>query len=309
MAQEHATKVHKYFPQALPQSLVVEGAADLLHHRFTKESGDPGDILFASSICPDEINRDIEESTWCHGLGRPFTMGGLAGFPFSGKVGFGAYMAHVPDGGVLLIISASHVGIHSTEDKIGLIRRVGMHKDSHACGSAIAALEYCEKNVADIAEIAAGTKLPLDVSDLLNAQQNYVTQKVAQNYEAITGHGEKMVGLADTLAKVVEKDVNRILPENIPFPLAILSGVQINFEGETFSDDYFNPLSFKIIEKGQTHDLMPELLQYAGEHHGGHHDRKKEHKNKDKEEKQKKDKEKKDKHKKDKEKKEKETKK
>jgi hypothetical protein len=38
-------------------------------------------------------------------------MGGLGGLPFVGEVGFGAYAAHVPHNGNLLILFAPHVGV------------------------------------------------------------------------------------------------------------------------------------------------------------------------------------------------------
>lgn len=38
-------------------------------------------------------------------------MGGLAGIPFIGKVGYGAFSAHIPKDGNLIILFAPHVGI------------------------------------------------------------------------------------------------------------------------------------------------------------------------------------------------------
>eukprot|EP00954_Amorphochlora_amoebiformis_P020003 1336131-Amorphochlora_amoeboformis.AAC.1 len=50
--------------------------------------------LMAVSSCPDEINRTMDSFNdyW----GDSFHLGGLAGIPFTGKTGFGAYAAHVP---------------------------------------------------------------------------------------------------------------------------------------------------------------------------------------------------------------------
>jgi len=51
-------------------------------------------------------------------------MGGLGGLPFIGKVGFGAYAAHVPKGGNLFVLFAPHVGI-TPDGTIGKYARDG----------------------------------------------------------------------------------------------------------------------------------------------------------------------------------------
>jgi hypothetical protein len=51
-------------------------------------------------------------------------MGGLGGIPFIGKVGFGAFSAHVPIGGNLFILFAPHVGV-TPDGKIGKYARDG----------------------------------------------------------------------------------------------------------------------------------------------------------------------------------------
>lgn len=67
-------------------------------------------------------------------------MGGLGGIPFIGEVGFGAFSAHVPKNGNLLILFAPHVGV-SPNGIIGDYARSGQDHDDHACGAAIGALK------------------------------------------------------------------------------------------------------------------------------------------------------------------------
>ena len=38
-------------------------------------------------------------------------MGGLAGIPFIGKVGYNAFISHMPAGGNLVILFSPHVGM------------------------------------------------------------------------------------------------------------------------------------------------------------------------------------------------------
>jgi hypothetical protein len=69
--------------------------------------------LFSISVCVDEINHHEHSlnSQLKNFWGECFYMGGLAGIPFVGKVGFGAFQAHIPKDGNLFILFAPHVGI------------------------------------------------------------------------------------------------------------------------------------------------------------------------------------------------------
>lgn len=75
---------------------------------FTAEN-----TLFSHSVCPDEINHDegaITDSLITH-FGEVFSLGGLAGIPFSGKTGFGAYAHHVPENGNIFVLFAPHCAV------------------------------------------------------------------------------------------------------------------------------------------------------------------------------------------------------
>jgi hypothetical protein len=82
-------------------------------------------------------------------------MGGLSGFPFVGKTGFSAYMHHVAEGGAMVIVCCSHVGIND-DGVVGNIKRNGMNVDSSACGAAVAAYGYCEMHKDQLEKIANG---------------------------------------------------------------------------------------------------------------------------------------------------------
>ena len=64
-------------------------------------------------VCPDEINHREGDVTnlFVEYFGKVFHLGGLAGIPFTGKTGFGAFSHHVPDDGNLFILLSSHIGI------------------------------------------------------------------------------------------------------------------------------------------------------------------------------------------------------
>jgi len=78
--------------------------------------------LLAESSCPDEINADDKKNDIVYRFierwGEVFSLGGLAGIPFTGKGGWGAFSGHVPDDGNIVVLYAPHVGIDD-EGKFG----------------------------------------------------------------------------------------------------------------------------------------------------------------------------------------------
>ena len=56
--------------------------------------------------------------------GEIFPLAGLAGFPFTGKTGWGAFSAHVPTDGHIVILYAPHVGV-DCNGTVGSISREG----------------------------------------------------------------------------------------------------------------------------------------------------------------------------------------
>ena len=76
----------------------------------------------------------------------------------------------------MLIVCASHVGIDA-HGNVGKLNRVGMDSDSSACGAAIAAYKFCEKNSDPklLAKISDGdTGVYPSFSDPLDSQQSYI---------------------------------------------------------------------------------------------------------------------------------------
>ena len=56
--------------------------------------------------------------------GKAFYMGGLAGIPFVGKVGYNAFTSHMPKGGNLVILFSPHIGV-TPDGTFGKFRRDG----------------------------------------------------------------------------------------------------------------------------------------------------------------------------------------
>ena len=105
---------------------------------FTAEN-----TLYADCSCPDEINHDDPEeditSLMHTRWGECFPLGGLAGLPFTGKTGWGAFSSHCPTDGNIVVMFAPHVGV-DCNGNIGKVTREGQSFASSACGAAIGAL-------------------------------------------------------------------------------------------------------------------------------------------------------------------------
>ena len=114
-----------------------------------------------------------------------FPLGGLAGFPFTGKTGWGAFSSHVPENGNIIIMIAPHVGIDST----GCIGKVLRHRQgcsSSACGAAIGALAACE------ADPEAGNFK----NGFLDHQMDCIKHMLAPHVASILEKDEKMAALS-----------------------------------------------------------------------------------------------------------------
>jgi hypothetical protein len=106
-----------------------------------QKSGYPSnDVLYALGICSD----DVDAFTAGGNLGQyplsmqsflgPFMAGGLAGYPFVGSVGFGAYASHITDTGTLFVSCTPHIGVTYT-GSAGYQFRKGQAAISTNCGA------------------------------------------------------------------------------------------------------------------------------------------------------------------------------
>jgi len=101
-------------------------------------------VLFASCICPDELN--YRATNFDGFFPNAFYLGGLGGIPYTGKTGMAAYASHVPDDGAAFIFYGSHVGIHS-DGSIGIVQREHQHGTTYSCGALLSVLERMRKDV------------------------------------------------------------------------------------------------------------------------------------------------------------------
>jgi hypothetical protein len=108
------------------------------------------DIVLAEGICSDDVDAAYLPGNiggWPTSINSflgPFMSGGLAGYPFVGSVGFGAFASHVATdlGGTLFVTSMPHIGV--TEDgRSGRMLRRGKANSltDNTCGAVAGAID------------------------------------------------------------------------------------------------------------------------------------------------------------------------
>ncbi len=196
--------------------------------------------LIATSLCCDEVNREMENDLISL-YNSNFSMGGLAGFPFGGVTSFGAMSHHIPDNGSCLVVYGPHVGVDK-DGAVGRVNRRGRYSSSGVCcGSAAAAAAYCKV-------IQAGGKKNDDI-DVLDAQQTFVGNLLLPFADRLstseTPDVELPLALFDAqdelMKNIIAKGCGEVAGEG---KIAILGGIQINTPAGT--SEYFMPKVFEI---------------------------------------------------------------
>lgn len=251
-------KIKTSFPGAFTSHALAEKVSSIL----TDEGYDDKKTLFATSLCCDEVNRDLEDD-FRKIYGSNFSMGGLAGFPFGGVTSFGAMSHHIPDKGSCIVMYGPHVGI-DYDGNVGKVNRRGRPGSGACCGSANAAAAY-------VKQIRAGEREQLEnPEDILDAQQTWVGAQLIPYGERLENAVDADIELPlaffdaqdNLMLRIVERGCGEVAGNGM---IALLGGVQINTPEHT--GEYFLPKRFEIRNnKGEmVADLLPRLQQLAGE--------------------------------------------
>lgn len=238
------TNLRSIFPQAISNYDLAIRVVQTLDHRGFSASN----TLLTTSLCSDELAKQLSDDFG--GIyGNSFNLGGLAGFPFAGNIGFQTMCGHIPDGGGCLLLYGPHVGV-TADGIIGKVEREGVSKSDICCRSAIEALNFVtgqtNTGVADFAftdlQQSAVQNLVAPLSDRLVASQNPM--------------GELPFAIYDTQTELIDSIVREGIGGIKERGIAILGGVQINTSPRYM--DYFQPMRFDLIDRnGQ---LVENLL-------------------------------------------------
>lgn len=242
-----------YFPGAMSGPEVfrkVQCVTDRLG--LTRENS-----LFAQSICPDEINHEDGDLPYLlsRHFAHVFHLGGLAGVPFTGKTGFGAFKHHVPDDGHAFVLMAPHVGL-SLDNELGKFSRYGQTHSGAACGAAVGAYAHC----------CAGKGPPDPAQCFEDRQMAYMIEEIHKRFESIIEAGDDNNSRQAMLAKQTYEIAKTMLDHIVDVDfggekssLIVLTGVQINMPRPFL--DFFQPLTFaRHTKDGKVHDLFEETF-------------------------------------------------
>uniref|UniRef100_A0A7S4T8V7 Limiting CO2-inducible protein B/C beta carbonyic anhydrase domain-containing protein n=1 Tax=Alexandrium monilatum TaxID=311494 RepID=A0A7S4T8V7_9DINO len=228
------------FPGAMKGSAVMSTLFSAVKPFGLKKSN----TIYGQSICSDEINGDKGHlpTVLTKYFGTSFFLGGIGGAPYVGKTGFGAFAAHVPDDGHVVLVFGPHIGI-SPQGEPGKFLRDGQSELSTSCGAAIAAYSQC----------TSGTPMKPDELDM---EQSWLREKLGPRCEELAESSNLMVDLVLEAYKEVEAEVFRIVNTNFGSGnLVLLGGIQINMPYPL--PGYWVPLHFSIRAAGKhPADLM-----------------------------------------------------
>lgn len=257
-----------FFPTALTSKETADRIVRVLKERGYVEAN----TCFGASICSDEINR-TSNTDFClftalkeeYGHEGAFELGGLAGIPFVGKSGLGAYAHHVPDkdtqAGKLLILYGPHVGISEAGD-VGKIRRVGRAKLSGSCGAGIGAYQAIARSAKQ------GVSRDYDFSE------EYIIQELQKRFSKDPSALDRKAPVDPIVYTTYQVYCmsRDLLYSSVASSgtldecdeIAMVGGVIINQYGDT---DYFQPLSFQAVRKVENKNLY-EITDLYGKTFG-----------------------------------------
>jgi hypothetical protein len=195
LKKERLEIIRKYYPNAITLIDSVNRAIDYYEEVLQLE---PSKIMFADSICSDDVN-SIQYPTRAMEFLGPFKMGGLNGFPFTGLTGMKAFASHVPDDGAVLIYYGPHIGI-TKEGVIGEIHRIGQSKNSNCCGAAKGALSKLLKN-----EIIAQEVTEIDY------QMNVLEQILLKQKSRIIDSNLPIFEATEVIYEAIDKRINELV--------------------------------------------------------------------------------------------------
>jgi Limiting CO2-inducible proteins B/C beta carbonyic anhydrases len=246
LKKERLKIIRKYYPNAITLIDSVNRAIDYYEDVLQLE---PSKIMFADSICSDDVN-SIQYPTRAQEFLGPFKMGGLNGFPFTGLTGMKAFASHVPDDGAVLIYYGPHIGI-TKKGILGEIHRVGQSKNSNCCGAAKGALSKLLKN-----EIIEQQVTEMDY------QMNVLEQILLDQKSRILDSDLPIIEATEVIYEAIDQRINELVAltkYNCKFVI-LVGAVLINSDSDMGS--YTSTKRFDIInlEDNSRKSVIDEFL-------------------------------------------------
>lgn len=192
--------------------------------------------ILATSVCSDEIIKSATNFRDYVAVETPFQLGGLAGFPFTGLTGFGAFSAHIPENGAAIIIYGPHIGL-SEKHGIGKIIRSGQLKESSCCGALVGALNTLK------------TKNAGELDRDYDYQQWKLIDKLKEGRDQIVASEEPLIVATDLMFDKISERIKTLVEKSSPqlrnLKIALLGGIIINTDAG--KPDWFEEREFDVL--------------------------------------------------------------
>jgi hypothetical protein len=230
--------------------------------QYITDEGIPStDIILAEGICSDDVDAAYLPGNiggWPTSINSflgPFMSGGLAGYPFVGSVGFGAFASHVATtlDGTLFVTSMPHIGV--TEDgRSGRMLRRGKADSisDNTCGAVAGAIDQV---VNQLSEAPNQANAPFDnenysfwkLTDILWPHKNVLSGFTGTSEEV---YNKQMIYATETIRDSAYDYIIANLPAattaNTQNDVYFLSGIFINSDVSTGTTQFE---SYVVVDK------------------------------------------------------------
>lgn len=188
-----------------------------------------GNCLLATSICSDEVNRMFTGLNSAFAGPGSFILGGISGLPFTGITGLKAFLSHLPDDGIAVIIFGPHIGF-SSDTEFGKVLRENQNSNSNCCGSLIAAVD----------SILAGDSI--DDPNILDYQQERVLKSLEPFRYEISNSSTPIITATEFAYSNIKNELKSIIDaaksDLYGFKLYLVGGILINTDWD--KPEYFD---------------------------------------------------------------------
>jgi hypothetical protein len=250
--------------------------------QYITDEGIPStDIILAEGICSDDVDAAYLPGNiggWPTSINSflgPFMSGGLAGYPFVGSVGFGAFASHVATtlNGTLFVTSMPHIGV--TEDgRSGRMLRRGKADSisDNTCGAVAGAIDQV---VNQLSEAPNQSNAPFNnenysfwkLTDILWPHKNVLSGFTGTSEEV---YNKQMIYATETIRDSAYDYIIANLPAatgvNTENDVYFLSGIFINSDVSTGTTQFE---SYVVVDKVMKYVFDDQWYDITGDYLAG----------------------------------------
>ncbi len=231
------TNIQQYFPNPTEErAFVAKTASTLATLGFNSENTLPVISVCRDEICSSFIN--AIETRW----GKSFSLGGLAGLPFGGKMEMSVAHDHAPDihdRKRLVIYGMVHIGF-GPQGEVGGCVRPGMKELNRACGALIAYSGYTKEEDKELNKIFTD-----------DGEYGLLIYRMEK---AIKPGDNNLLEVTNAALEVIQQDIDRLTSKVIDpdeTDYAVFTGTQIHLP----DGNYVQAADSWVVMNSQRQDI------------------------------------------------------